>query len=98
MGLGINEALMLIFAHRNGASFKRTLTFGRVHNAVFYPKLAKVLEENGISSKALLDKDAVYADEFFKFLGAETLDSLDRTTHEGANGVRDVNWLDAKEV
>jgi len=98
MGLGINEALMLIFAHRNGASFKRTLTFGRVHNAVFYHKLAKVLDENGISSKGLLDKNAVYADEFFKCLGAETLDSLDITPHEGATVVHDMNYPVPEEL
>ena len=92
MGLGLNEALMLIGAHRSGCSFRTTMTFGRVHLAVYYPKLAQILEENGISSEHLKAKDPVYADEFFKCLGAETLDAIDITRHEGAAVIQDMNY------
>jgi hypothetical protein len=40
----------------------------------------------------------MYADEFFKCLGAETLDSLDITPHEGATVVHDMNYLVPEEL
>jgi hypothetical protein len=95
MGLTILNALSLIDARRRGASFDATLTLGRV--ATFLAprdvrRLARALPEaTELGEIARKGTTPVYADFFFRALGAKTLDALDASDFEGASIIHDLN-------
>lgn len=86
MGLDIHSAQFLLNQKRRGVLFGRVLTLGR--QAVYMPasRYLSHLNELGIDHR-----QPEYADDFFRGLGAASLDFMDASNYEGANVVHDLN-------
>ena len=99
MGLDLNAVKFLLWAKNLGASFERTLTLG--HQGFFCSpgKLKRAVMEFGIPAtqdeiNRCFDHPpmgALYADEFFRLLGAQETASVDRSDFEDATLLHDLN-------
>jgi SAM-dependent methyltransferase len=96
MGVDLNTANFLFALEKSGVSFSKTLTISRHQRFFSANVLARLLRqhrnlsENEIASAVESIWDP-YADKLFKFLGAETVDSMDYSPYEGAGIIHDMN-------
>ena len=96
MGVDLNCAQLLLRAKKNGASFERMATLGRQGLHANRPALISILRNAGYQLSAdierkLLDAATVYAEEFFRLLGAKQITAIDASDYEGAQVVHDMN-------
>lgn len=96
MGVDLNCAQLLLRAKKNGASFERMATLGRQGLHANRPALISILRNAGYELSAdterkLLDPATVYAEEFFRLLGAKQITAIDASDYEGAQVVHDMN-------
>ena len=99
MGLDLNAAKFLFWAKNLGVSFERTLTLG--HQGFFCSpaQLKRAVRDFGIpGTQEEINRcftrpsmGALYADEFFRFLGAKETASVDRSDFEDATLLHDLN-------
>src|SRR5947207_2246355 len=86
MGLDIHSAQFLLNQKRRGVRFGRVLTLGR--QGVYMPAR---LYETHLKALRVDQRQHDYADDFFRGLGATSIDFLDASNYEGANVVHDLN-------
>ncbi len=106
MGLDINAVQFLLRARKNGLQLGKVLTVGRLNLDVFPAKVCQLLRQHGLSDELFRDKGVAsgYADDFFRALGATSVQSLDASNYEGASLVHDLNqpipagWRDSYDV
>ena len=86
MGLDIHSAQFLLHQKKRGVRFGRVLTLGR--QGVYMParQYQSHLQALGVSQR-----QPDYADDFFRGLGATSIDIMDASNYEGANVVQDLN-------
>lgn len=82
----------MLHARRNGATFASVLMVGR-QNLHLYPReVAALRAEFAIDLTPVATPLGAYADDFARFaLGAERVDSMDASPHEGATIIHDLN-------
>ena len=99
MALDFNAVKVLFWAKNLGVSFQRTLTLGR-QNFICPPRrLHRAVHDFGLpGSREAIDRclrrppmGTLFADEFFRFLGAEEVVSVDNSDFERATLVHDLN-------
>jgi len=94
MGLNWHGAKFLASVRKDGADFSRSITIGRLNLNVSIPKVRQILDESGLPH-TLSDQDVLakqgYAEPVFKWLGAQTVDSMDASDYEQATVVADLN-------
>ncbi|MBC7981297.1 MAG: hypothetical protein H7Y36_12110 [Armatimonadetes bacterium] len=92
MGLDINAARFLLGEKSRGVNFGKTLTLGRqgiYMSGREYASFLNLLEVQGT--------DSVYADDFYRGIGAHPMLSMDASNYENAAIIHDMNDpLDAK--
>jgi hypothetical protein len=86
MGLEINSANFLLGEMKRNISFEKTLTLGHQEVHIDNDKYRSFFK-----GKTLPSGDNKYADEFFKFLGANSLDVMDASAYEGATVTHNLN-------
>jgi SAM-dependent methyltransferase len=97
MGFTLATAEFLAEAAADGVSFERTLTVGRQSLFVGPGRLWPMLERHGLrpsTSKATFRKELgweVWAEPYFKLLGAREVEAIDASGYEGAGIVHDLN-------
>lgn len=93
MGITINDVRFLLNAKREGVSFQRTVTLGRLQWFVKPDALtleaSKLPLEPGSLSPDLFSNG--FSEAFFRALGAERVDSLDVSDYEDATVLHDMN-------
>jgi hypothetical protein len=99
MALDFNSAKFLFWAKNLGVSFSRTLTLGRL-GLPCAPHLVRraVRDFNLSGTQGEIDRcfqrtfgKNIFADEFFRYLGAKEIVSADRSDYEGATLQHDLN-------
>lgn len=93
MGITKHCCKFLFLSKSLGASFTETLTLGRQYR--YFTKKdvinnAKVYNFN-LDNIHQFNFSEEYAENLFKFLGAQTLDSIDNSDYEGASIIHDLN-------
>jgi SAM-dependent methyltransferase len=99
MALDFNAVKLLLWAKNLGVSYKRTLTLGRQGFICPPRRLRQAVRDFGLTgSREEIDRcywrppmKTLFADEFFRFLGAEDLVSVDNSDYEGATLIHDLN-------
>ena len=93
MGLDLNAVQFLLRAHRQGVSFESVLTIGRLKLDVFPTALLELLRRRGLPVEPFPEQlpQTVYAEPFFRCLGAKNVCSLDASDYEGASFIHDLN-------
>jgi SAM-dependent methyltransferase len=99
MALDFNSVKFLFWAKNLGVSFNRTLTLGRQGLACGPGQVWRAARDSNLcDTRAEIDRcfqrtfgQDLYADEFFRFLGAKELISADRSDFEGATLLHDLN-------
>jgi SAM-dependent methyltransferase len=99
MGLDFNSVKFLLWAKNLGVSFERTLTLG--HQGFYCPpaRFKRALGDFGLAGTpdeinrcfSHPPMTALFADEFFRFLGAKETASVDRNNFEDATLLHDLN-------
>jgi len=86
MGIDRHSAQFLLSEKRRGVRFGRMLTLGRqgVHMPVM--EYRSILKAFGTTPE-----EPHFADDFFRGMGADTLDFIDASGYEGANIIHDLN-------
>lgn len=97
MGVTILNALALVESWRSGARFDATLTLGRLEchmNLHELRRIARLLPvETEFARIVARGEVPAYMDDFFKAMGAKTVDALDASDFDGATIVHDLNEL-----
>ncbi|MEO6600738.1 MAG: hypothetical protein ABIQ16_12745 [Polyangiaceae bacterium] len=96
MGLDRNGTKCILYAKKAGVDFSRAAHVGRQDLNVALPHLKKNIEAFGhrvddSSMQRIYEADQGFADEFFRFLGAGTVESFDASNYEGATHIHDMN-------
>ena len=96
MGLDINGTRFLLYAKNSGVDFSKSAMIGRQRLHLSPDELKKNLTEFGFAQKkeairAIFDAHDGYCEELLIFLGADTTDSFDNSSYEGATHVHDMN-------
>jgi hypothetical protein len=92
MAIAEAELRFLIECHKRGASFARTVTIGRQHLLMDNQTLRRYVMDIEIDYNVPSGTiHGVYADELFRYFGAEKVDSLDASSYEGATILHDMN-------
>ncbi len=92
MGLSYTDVRQMLQAHRDGAVFTAVLMVGRQNLHLQEREVAALADELGIDLTPLVTTPGVYADDFLRVaLGAERVDSIDASSHEGASIMHDLN-------
>lgn len=86
MGLDFHSAQFLVNQKRRGVRFDRVLTLGR--QGVYMPAH---LYRSQLKTLGVEQRETGFADDFFRGLGAASLDFMDASNYEGANVVQDLN-------
>jgi hypothetical protein len=89
MGILKQSLYGLIYAAEHGVSYKDTLMVGRHSLKLKSRTLKKMLQK--YNSAKTYTSTAVYAEDLFRFFGANTVDSMDYSNYEGANIIHDFN-------
>jgi SAM-dependent methyltransferase len=99
MALDFNSIKFLLWTKNLGVSFERTLTLG--HQGFYCPpsKFKRAIKDFGISCTpdeinrcfSHAPMTSLYADKFFRFLGAKEITSVDRSNFEDATLLHDLN-------
>src|SRR4051812_12920511 len=99
MGVEINTIKALLWARNLGVSCARTMTLGRQHFYCSPGRFRRALGDFGLpATPEQIDRcfqheifTALFADEFFRLLGAQETTSVDRSDFEGATLLHDLN-------
>lgn len=95
MGITILNALALVESWRSGARFDATLTLGRLECHMNKRELRRIATRLPVETefaRAVARGEApAYMDDFFKAMGAKTVDALDASDFDGATIVHDLN-------
>jgi SAM-dependent methyltransferase len=99
MALDFNSVKFLLWAKNLGVSFERTLTLGHQGFCCSPAQFKRAVKDFGISATPDAIKRCfnhapmtpLYADEFFRFLGAKETASVDRSNFEDATLLHDLN-------
>ena len=86
MGLDLHSAQFLLHQKRRGVRFGRVLTLGR--QGIYMPGR---LYQGYLKTLGVSQEQPDYADDFFRGLGATSIDFMDASNYEGANVVHDLN-------
>jgi hypothetical protein len=99
MGLDFNSVKFLLWSKNLGVSFERTLTLG--HQGFYCPpsRFRRAVRDFGLAATPdainqcfrHTPMTALYADEFFGFLGTQEMVTVDRSDFEGATLLHDLN-------
>jgi len=86
MGLDIRTADFLFYCKQEGITLDRTCTLGRQSVKLLPSEKAEIHRcvESGIV-------DSLYADDFFRSLGATKLSAIDASSYEGADIIYNLN-------
>jgi len=98
MGLDSNGIRFALYCKAHGVDFSRVAMIGR-QGLHLYPRDLKgnfrefgyLLDDN--ATTLMLTKNGGYAEEFFRYLGAEIIHSFDKSDYEGASHVHDMNQI-----
>lgn len=99
MALDFNSVKFLFWAKNLGVSFDRTLTLGRLALPCAPHRVRRAVRDfNLAGTQGEIDPclrrtfgTELYADEFFRFLGAKEFVTVDRSNFEGATLLHDLN-------
>jgi hypothetical protein len=96
MGLDRNGTKCILYAKKAGVDFTRSAHIGRQDLNVVTSVLRKNIRQFGLSIdddsiRRIYEADQGFAEEFFRFLGAETVESFDCSSYEGATHLHDMN-------
>lgn len=95
MGITILNALSLIDSWREGACFRSTLTLGRLNCHMTrrdLERIARLLPADSDFVRTVARAETPeYMDDFFRAMGAETVEAMDASDFEGASIVHDLN-------
>ncbi|OBK74418.1 hypothetical protein [Mycobacterium sp. 1274761.0] len=92
MGIGYNSAVLLGKAKRNQVCFDKVLTIGHQNLCLLPRQIEMLSQRHDVDLSAADYPYGVYADEFLeKFLGAQTVMSLDCSDFEQCDIVHDMN-------
>lgn len=96
MGIDLNNAQLLVRAHKSGVSFERVLTLGRQRLLGDREMLLLTLRASGYQvsndcASRLLDRTNEYSEEFLSLLGAKEIVAIDASDFEGAQIIHDMN-------
>lgn len=95
MGLDRHFTKFLISSKQLGVNYSSTIMLGRQSLHVNEKDLADSLndfEYKNVDAKKILSENNGYAEPFFKFLGANSIDSIDASSYEGASLIHDMNF------
>jgi hypothetical protein len=96
MALDNDGIRFMMYARKLGVSFARTATVGR---QILFPEpgaFHRELQKNGFgvtreNSDAMLTSSDGYAEDFFRLIGAESVESFDASSYENATRIHDFN-------
>jgi hypothetical protein len=94
MGIDTNSARFLMLCGKSGVNFTRMGTLGRQNLNVSPNDMLKAAEATGWPADSILDafdKTSTFAEPFYRFLGAQSVETLDNSDFEGATTVLDLN-------
>lgn len=99
MAIDINAVKLLFWAKNLGASFEKTLTLGHLGFFCSPRRFRRAVRDFNLSgTREQIDRcfqhppfRELFADELFRFLGAEEVVSVDQSDFEGANLLHDLN-------
>ncbi|MFN8218804.1 MAG: hypothetical protein U0S12_01555 [Fimbriimonadales bacterium] len=91
MGVEIGAVRLLALLAQAGVDPVRTLTLGRQSLHAGKMDLQRALMECGTPFRDGIVREDGYAEGFFEFLGAQTVDSMDASDYEHATHVHDLN-------
>jgi hypothetical protein len=94
MGLNVGDLVQLIDLRRAGVSFDSVITLGRQFTIGAPEEFARLLIEKGYPAadvQELVKQDLTYVDPILRFLGAQTVDSMDYSDYESATVIHDLN-------
>jgi SAM-dependent methyltransferase len=95
MGVTILNALALLEAKSEGASFERTLTLGRLASFLSPRDLARIARalppECAFAQAVASGETPTFVDDLFRAMGARQVETLDVSPFEGATIVHDLN-------
>lgn len=95
MGLERFAAALLLKMRDDGVRFGRALTLGHQHVHLYPPEYARVRARVGAAPDAAVPH---FADDVLRLLGAESVESMDYSSYEGASIVHDLNEPVPKEL
>jgi hypothetical protein len=103
MGLDTNGIKFLLSSRRKGVSFRSTLMVGRQILNLDFREFRENLQgfslyQSDNQVEGFLADSGGYAENFLRFLGAESSDSLDYSAYEGANILQDMNFTIPDEL
>lgn len=94
MGFDVSAINFLFHSRKKGVTFGKTLMLGRQSYQLDKSYLEKCFRQNGEDDSkvaSLLKEDKEYVEPFLRFLGAETVHSMDASDYEKATLVHDLN-------
>ncbi len=93
MGLDINGIKLLLKAKKMDLNFEKVLTIGRQVIQMKERDLKDLMVKNGLSKEVVQDvlPENGFSEDFFKTLGATTVDSMDASNYESATIIHDLN-------
>src|SRR5436190_23270463 len=99
MGITHRAADFIIRAKASGVRFDRPVPLGRQAMFVSPVTLARMLKRHGVWRPEISEEDfyrqmfgtPFHADPFFRYLGANPLDTMDYAAYEGASVIHDLN-------
>jgi hypothetical protein len=92
MGLDTGSAIFVCAAKSYGVDFVDTLTIGRQSFCPQPASLQRIFSIYNVNQDAKrFVRDNGYAEEFFRLMGAQEVNSLDFSSYEGATYVQDMN-------
>jgi hypothetical protein len=95
MGLERFAASLLLKMRDDGVKFGRALTLGHQHNYLYPREYARVRARAGAPPDAAIPP---FADDVLRLLGADSVESMDFSSYEGASIVHDLNQPVPKEL
>ncbi|MGX5818850.1 methyltransferase domain-containing protein [Chitinophaga lutea] len=94
MGLHVSAINFLFHARKRGVAFGKTMMLGRQSYQLNRSELRRCFRENGADAskiEAILAEDIEYTEPLLRFMGAETVHSMDASDYEHATHVHDMN-------
>jgi hypothetical protein len=93
VGVTIKDCHSLLYGIKSGVKFTSLLTLGRLHLYASINEVNDLVKEFNLSSKlgAYQGSSSQFSDDFFTFLGAKSVDTIDYSDYEGATILHDMN-------
>ena len=94
MGIEYNAIKTFLLAESQGVSFKKIATIGRQGVHIKTGKILKLLKKTSAHSGQSTHEEWInekFAEKFLKVFGAESVDSFDYSSYEGATFIHDMN-------